>query len=173
MENETVLLILKIIGSLCFWYFVLKYLFKGIKALYQRFIKKQPVDISFETPMSDEEKMKIAQEVSENKQENSIIQKIYTFLLLIISIPFLLITKLIQGICYVLTKHCPKCNSENLERLGSQEIDRWISSKKVQERLASGKTKIKHIQVTKVQIQHNYRCKDCGQLFNETVTREK
>lgn len=68
MENETVLLILKIIGSLCFWYFVLKYLFKGIKALYQRFIKKQPVDISFETPMSDEEKMKIAQEVSENNK---------------------------------------------------------------------------------------------------------
>ena len=117
--------------------------------------------------------MKIAQEIGDNKHKNSIFQTIYNVLLLIIATPFLLIGKLIKGVIYVFIKRCPKCKAEQIEELGSKEIDRWLDYKKVDERLASGKTKTRHVQVTKVKIRYDYRCKNCGHHFSETATREK
>ena len=65
----------------------------------------------------------------------------------------------ILGICYICytfnswankPEVCPVCKSGKIELDSIKEIDRWLGKTKVRERMASGKTRERYIQCTKV-----------------------
>lgn len=167
MENykEIAILIFKIIATLTIWYYIFKLLFKGIRAIFRYFFPKKP--ISIQVPLSEEEKARVIQDLSSatKASSNSVLERV-------IKAPFIFVGKILKAICHALTTHCPKCDSEEIEELGSEEIDRYLTSKRVTERLASGKTKTRYVNCTKVTIRDHYHCKDCGHKFNKTRTKE-
>lgn len=70
-------------------------------------------------------------------------------------------------------RRCPDCGETNPHRVSSNEVDRWIGSKKVIERTHSGsgrnrreKVTHKEISVTFAKIQTCYQCK-CGSSWIE------
>lgn len=90
-------------------------------------------------------------------------------LLLAVLILFLSVA-LIQGF---IRRRCPDCGEINPHRVSSNEVDRWIGSKKVVERTHSGtgqnrreKVTHKEISVTFAKIQTCYQCK-CGSSWIE------
>lgn len=167
MENykEIAILIFKIIATLTIWYYIFKLLFKGIRAIFRYFFPKKQINI--QTSLSEEEKARVIQDLSSatKASSNSVLERV-------IKAPFIFVGKILKAICHALTTHCPKCDSEEIEKLGSEEIDRYLTSKRVTERLASGKTKTRYVNCTKRKIQKNYRCKNCGHQFNEIITEE-
>ncbi len=72
-----------------------------------------------------------------------------------------------------LSDDCPECRGGNVTKIGSKEVDRWVSPKEVQEQLASGKMKTRYVQTTYVRIEENYKCTDCACVFSTTYEKEK
>lgn len=74
---------------------------------------------------------------------------------------------------YLFQDHCPKCDSADIKKIGTQEVDRWQSSKKVRERLASGKTKERYVNITYVTLRRHYQCSACGYTYYKDKKEEK
>ena len=72
-----------------------------------------------------------------------------------------------------LRNRCPQCNSTNVNLINKEELDRWLGKKQVTEKLASGKTKTRYVQVTFVKNRYTYKCEDCGHIWSETKEEEK
>lgn len=70
-------------------------------------------------------------------------------------------------------RKCPVCKSKSYDLLSSKEIDRWVGTKKVRERLPDGKTRERILNTTFVMIQNDYGCKDCGKVWSERKKVEK
>lgn len=180
MENvkEIIIPIFQIIITLVVWYYIFKLLFKVIKTIFRYFVPKKentpPIGNILQSQLSAEEEKKIMQEISAdlNKSENSIWKKIFHIASTIISFPFLCILGILKGICHALTTHCPKCDSEDIDELGSKQIDRYTVYKEVTETLASGRTKTRQVPCTKIKFEDYYRCKNCGHLFTKIRTKE-
>ncbi|WP_439328435.1 hypothetical protein [Lonepinella sp. BR2357] len=65
---------------------------------------------------------------------------------------------------------CPECQAIGefvLDR--TEEIDRYDTNKEVEEKLANGKTKTRHIKCTKVVEREHYHCDECGYKFTVTL----
>lgn len=77
------------------------------------------------------------------------------------------------GIYLVSRDKCPNCKSTKLTFKGSEEIDRWLGTKQITERLASGKTKTKTVQTTFIKIKSYYLCNECNYSWAEITKREK
>lgn len=67
---------------------------------------------------------------------------------------------------------CPNCKSTDIHHDGHKEIDRFLSTKEVTEKLASGKTKTRHVQCTYVKNEYYYTCNACGYKFTEVKKEE-
>lgn len=82
---------------------------------------------------------------------------------------------IILGIIVALIpEKCENCQERgHIECTGSKELDRWQGTKKVEETLASGKTKIKHIRCTFVERRYYYKCTNCGNVYTRRVKEER
>lgn len=72
-----------------------------------------------------------------------------------------------------LRRRCPECNSTSYHLMDDEELDRWLGTKKVSERTASGKTKTRHVQTTYVKMKREYLCNDCHHKWVEIDKEEK
>jgi len=70
-------------------------------------------------------------------------------------------------------RRCPQCRSTVYNLMGENEVDRWLGTKQVTEKLASGKTETRSINTTFVKIQRLYKCNDCGHVWSEISKEEK
>jgi hypothetical protein len=70
-------------------------------------------------------------------------------------------------------RRCPQCKSTKYNFLGEKEIDRWLGTKQVTEKLASGKTKTRTVNTTFIKIQRFFKCNDCGHDWSEISKEEK
>lgn len=83
------------------------------------------------------------------------------------------IVLVLLGIYLIRRNKCPNCKSTKLTLKGSEEVDRWLGTKQVTERLASGKTKTKTVQTTFIKIKSYYLCNECNYSWAEITKREK
>ncbi|WP_439258056.1 hypothetical protein [Lonepinella sp. BR2271] len=68
---------------------------------------------------------------------------------------------------------CPKCNAKDSFKLDSTKIiDRYNTSKKVDERTATGKRRERHIKCTKVVKKYVYCCRSCNYKYYIERTEE-
>ena len=88
----------------------------------------------------------------------------------------------ILGICYICDTFnawakkpevCPVCKSGKIELDSIKEIDRWLGKTKVRERMASGKTRERYIQCTKVKKRYTYCCQNPNCKHTYTKIREE
>lgn len=69
---------------------------------------------------------------------------------------------------------CPKCDSANVSYRGTEELDRWVGTKKVTESMGNGKTASRAVSTTFEKVREHYNCIDCGHPFAGPVKqREK
>lgn len=73
----------------------------------------------------------------------------------------------------VVRRRCPSCGSHKLSPQGSREIDRWVSSKRVKERVGDNSYGYRSVTVTFEKIEHLFKCLLCGNSWSEIEKREK
>lgn len=171
--NENLKSIIGIILSLIILYLLIKGTFKVLKWLINLFItnKKEQIDLSnlnAQELVSNQIKGDLG-----NQNKSSIFTKFFQNILLILMLPIYFIGKIIAKICYTLQDHCPKCDSTEIKHISTQELDRWQGSKKVREKLASGKIKEKYVNATYVLRRRIYQCNKCGYSYHRDNKEEK
>ncbi|HGO5823849.1 TPA: hypothetical protein ACK3JW_001531 [Mannheimia haemolytica] len=171
--NENLKSIIGIILSLIILYLLIKGTLKVLKWLFNLFItnKKEQIDLS---NLNAHDLVSNQTEGNLGKQnKSSIFTKFFQNILSILMLPIYLIGKIIARICYLLQDHCPKCDSTEIKHVSTQELDRWQGSKKVREKLASGKIKEKYVNATYVVRRRVYRCNKCGYAYYQDNKEEK
>ncbi|WP_407852818.1 hypothetical protein [Burkholderia gladioli] len=69
---------------------------------------------------------------------------------------------------------CPKCRSTNAAFLGEEEIDRWVGTKKVSEKLSNGQSTKRSVSTTFERVRLLYECVDCRHGWTSSpIKREK
>lgn len=56
---------------------------------------------------------------------------------------------------------CGACRSANVQFLGEREVDRFVGTKKVPEKLNNGKSTTRTVSTTFVKLKRDYCCGDC------------
>ncbi|MFB2927590.1 hypothetical protein [Aeromonas hydrophila] len=69
-------------------------------------------------------------------------------------------------------RRCPRCQDYAYSYEGSEEIDRWVGSKKVRERVGKDTYADRHVTTTFAKVRHEYRCSNCGHQWAELVKEE-
>lgn len=69
-------------------------------------------------------------------------------------------------------RRCPKCRSYEYSFNGSEEIDRWVGSKKVREKVGKDTYAERHVTTTFAKIRSDFHCLKCGKSWSETVKQE-
>lgn len=70
-------------------------------------------------------------------------------------------------------RRCPKCNAVSPDLIKEVELESWLGTKKVSEKLANGKTKEKIVNTTFSKIESTYKCEECNHTWIEHTKREK
>lgn len=70
-------------------------------------------------------------------------------------------------------RRCPSCNSTEYIKLGAEEIDRWMGIKKVTESLGNGKSRQRHINVTRIKTRSFFKCDQCENEWDEISVHER
>lgn len=73
----------------------------------------------------------------------------------------------------VIRRRCPDCRSTEHAALGTEEIDRWVGIKKVTENIGNGKTRERHLNVTRIKTRSFFKCGQCEKQWSETKEHEK
>ncbi|QLB14250.1 hypothetical protein A6B39_01700 [Mannheimia granulomatis] len=171
--SENLKSIVGIILSLIILYLLIKGTFKVLKWLINLFItnKKEQIDLS---NLNAQDLILNQTKESVKKQDKpSVFAKFFQNILLILMLPIYFIGKIIAKICYIFQDHCPKCDSSEIKHISTQELDRWQGSKKVREKLASGKIKEKYVNATYVLRRRVYQCNKCGYSYHRDNKEEK
>jgi hypothetical protein len=74
---------------------------------------------------------------------------------------------------YFVRVRCTNCRSAKVARMRSDEVDRWVGTKKVTENLGNGKSTQRTVSTTFVKIAHRYACLICDHRFVREEKREK
>ncbi|MEV3818087.1 hypothetical protein RI537_18475 [Aeromonas salmonicida] len=69
-------------------------------------------------------------------------------------------------------RRCPRCQDYEYSYEGSEEIDRWVGSKKVREKVGKDTYADRHVTTTFAKIRNDYRCSSCGHPWSETTKEE-
>lgn len=72
-----------------------------------------------------------------------------------------------------MSSKCPNCNSVRINFLGATEVDRWLGTKTVCEKTASGKYRNRTVRTTYVEYEMSYCCDECTFGWVSNSTREK
>lgn len=72
-----------------------------------------------------------------------------------------------------MSSKCPNCNSVRIDFLGATEVDRWLGTKTVCEKTASGKYRNRTVRTTYVEYEMSYCCDECTFGWVSNSTREK
>lgn len=78
-----------------------------------------------------------------------------------------------KALVSIFNEKCVGCKSTRVVLRDIQELDRWIGKKQVTEKMASGSTKTRYIQVTYVKNSYRYSCDECGHEFSIVKKEEK
>jgi hypothetical protein len=70
-------------------------------------------------------------------------------------------------------RRCRQCRSPNVSFRGSEEVDRWVGTKKVREKLSNGQYTTRSVSTTFVRLHQYYGCFDCQHSWAESLEREK
>lgn len=70
-------------------------------------------------------------------------------------------------------RRCPECSSTNHAKTSEREIDRWVGSKTVRQKVSENTYADTYVPTTFVNIQSTYNCHDCGCVWDELVKQEK
>jgi hypothetical protein len=73
---------------------------------------------------------------------------------------------------YFVRPRCPNCRGTNVHFLRSQEVDRFVGSKKVTGTDGKGRSTTSHVSTTFVKLDNFYSCPDCNHGWSERVKRE-
>ena len=68
---------------------------------------------------------------------------------------------------------CPHCKSTKYRRVSAEEVDRWRGTKRVTERMASGRDKTRNVQTTFVMMRFAYQCNACQGEWEKEREEEK
>ena len=69
-------------------------------------------------------------------------------------------------------RRCPECRSSEYSFNGSEEIDRWVGSKKVREKVGKDTYADRHVTTTFAKIRSDFQCLKCGNSWSEAVKQE-
>jgi hypothetical protein len=69
-------------------------------------------------------------------------------------------------------RRCPNCGSYAYSYEGSEEVDRWVGTKKVREKVGDNSFADRHVTTTFAKIRHDYRCSSCGHQWSEMTKEE-
>lgn len=70
-------------------------------------------------------------------------------------------------------RRCPSCKATSPEVIDAKELDSWVGTKEVKEDLGNGKSRTRHINTTFSKIKRTYKCKSCGNEWDEVSKEEK
>lgn len=70
-------------------------------------------------------------------------------------------------------RRCPECRSCDYSFQGSEEIDRWVGTKQVRERVGDKSYANRNVSTTFVKIRTFFKCLQCGNSWSETMNQEK
>ncbi|GEM77723.1 hypothetical protein [Vibrio sagamiensis] len=68
---------------------------------------------------------------------------------------------------------CPKCRSKSYSLRAVEELDRWVGTKNVDEKLSDGSYAKRAVTTTFVKIKKNYYCNGCDYAWSAVVKKEK
>ncbi|TVZ37325.1 hypothetical protein P886_1666 [Alteromonadaceae bacterium 2753L.S.0a.02] len=69
-------------------------------------------------------------------------------------------------------RRCPLCKQFDYRLTGSEEVDRWVGTKRVRERLDDKRSVMRTVSTTFVKIKNAYHCEKCQHDWTELVKRE-
>ncbi len=70
-------------------------------------------------------------------------------------------------------RRCSNCNAVDYSFNGSEEVDRWVGTKNVREKVGENSYTNRSVSTTFVKIKSIYECLACNHVWSETVKREK
>jgi len=73
----------------------------------------------------------------------------------------------------LIRRRCPKCKVVKYSLNSSEEIDRWIGTKKVREKVGENSYGDRNVTTTFIKIKNIYKCLICSHMWSEMVKREK
>ena len=128
---------------------------------------QEEVKIAQNNKLETERKNKIAED-EKSRQEKSKKDKALFYL-------YAAIALVIGSIVWhkFIRRRCPKCNAVSPDLIKEVELESWLGTKKVSEKLANGKTKEKIVNTTFSKVESTYKCEECNHTWIEHTKREK
>jgi len=72
----------------------------------------------------------------------------------------------------IIRRRCPKCKSVKYIFNGAEEVDRWVGSKKVREKVGKDTYANRSVPTTYVKMKKSFQCSACNNPWSETVKQE-